>query len=139
MPVAAQKLSLSSTSGHPGDSVSVTLSMETSEQKPSILKWEIIFPAQLLEIDGGGAEIASVTRNLGKSLTCTLRQTYNYVCILAGGQRSLADGLLATFHFKIRVGARRGTSIVRIEHIEAVSSDVKSINLLGREGQVEIR
>lgn len=137
LPVLAQALHMSSASGSPGENVTLELSIDLpAGQNPTILKWETIFPAQLLEVDK--PEISTTVADSGKSLTCNLREAYTYVCLLAGGQRPLENGPIATFRFKIRAGAHSGTSTVRIDHVEAATKDLQALKVLGGEGHILI-
>lgn len=138
--VQAQTLRIGSVSGSSGDGVELSVLMDSpSALIPSVVKWELIFPAQLLEIDGGGPEAGSVARQFGKSLTCRLRQSYAFVCILVGGQQPIRNGPIATFRFKIRDGARTGSSVVRIDQVEAATKDLQPLKFSGSEGRIEIR
>src|ERR1700722_12061840 len=84
LPMLAQTLRTSSASGSSGERGALDLSLDSSVGPgPSVLKWETTFPAQLLDTEGSRPEIASLPRDAGKSLICTLRQVYVYVCILA--------------------------------------------------------
>lgn len=139
MPIWGQSLRLSSASGYAGDYIALDVSMDAPrEQRPSVLKWETIFPAQLLEPDASGPEASEMAKAAGKSITCMLRQTYAYVCILVGGQKPVDSGKVATFRFKIRSRARTGTALVRIDQVEAATADLQPLKFLGSEGQIEI-
>jgi len=86
LPVVGQALHVSSVSGSHGDNVVIEISLvSTVRESPETLKWETSFPAQLLEAVGS-PEAGSASKEAGKSLTCTQREPYLYVCILAGGR-----------------------------------------------------
>lgn len=110
-----------------------------SGPESTILKWDVTFPAQLLEAAGSGPKASQAATDAGKSLTCSLRQSYTYTCILAGGQKPIRNGLIAVFPFKIRPDARVGSSAIRIDHVEAATKDLQSLPFRGGEGVVEIR
>ena len=97
------------------------------------------FPAQLLEIEDNGAEVSATAKELGKTLTCASRQVYVYVCVLAGGQKPIANGPIASFRFKIRSGAHTGVSTIRIDHVDGATKDLQSLKFAGSEGHIEIK
>ena len=140
LPVFGQTLRVSSVSAAPGQKISVDISLDSAAgEAPATLKWEAVFPAELLEPESSGPTVGSAAKDAGKSLTCARRQAYSYVCILAGGQKPIANGPIAVLRFQIRAEARSGTSTVRIEQVEAVTKDLKTLKLSGVEGQVVIR
>lgn len=136
--VDGQALHVSSVSGSPGEEISIEISLTSSAgESPDTLKWETIFPAQLLEMIGS-PEAGSAATDSGKSLTCTQRESYSYICILAGGQKPIANGPIARFAFRIRPDAHPGTAIIRGGKVEAVTRDLKTVKLSGSDGQLDI-
>ena len=101
------------------------------------LKWEVYFPAQLMEIEAdpepGGAAKAS-----DKTLICTARRLYAYSCTLSGGQNPIADGLIAIYHFKIKATAEAGTTRFKIEQVRSTTADTKETILNSTEAVVII-
>jgi Cohesin domain len=139
LPGLGQALRVSSVSGAPGARIALHVSLDSpAGQAPAALQWEIAFPAQLLEVEDSGPEAGSAAKTSEKSLACRLREAYSYVCVLAGGRKPIANGPIATFRFRIRIGARAGTSTVKIDHVQAVTKDAKTLNIGGSEGQVSI-
>ena len=133
-------LHVSSVTSAPGEKVRLEISLDsTATRAPKALKWEVVFPAQLLELEGDGPEIGSAAMDSGKSLTCSRRKSYSDFCTLSGGQNPVANGPIAIFHFKIRATAEAGTAAVRIERAEAVTVDSKELTLNNAEGTVTIR
>jgi hypothetical protein len=106
---------------------------------PIALKWEVVFPVQLMEMEGDAPETGSAAMDSGKSLQCTAQKPYSYVCILSGGQNPIASGLLAIFHFRIRTTAEAGTTHLRIERAEATTMDSGKLPLNNTEAIVVIR
>jgi len=138
-PAVGQALQVSSVAGSPGDKIAIEISLvSTVRESPETLKWETIFPAQLLETVGS-PEAGNAAKEAGKSLTCTQREPYLYVCILAGGQKPIANGPIARFPFRIRADAHPGTANVRASKVEAVTKDLKTVKLSGSDGQLEVR
>lgn len=139
LPVVGQTLHLSSVAGAPGGTITVEISLDSSSGvRPVALQWETIFPAQLLEVEGKRFEIGWAARDSGKSVACSERKPYTYICVLAGGQNPIANGPIAIVHFKIRTEARPGTSVVRLVRVEAVTADLKKSVLKEAEGTVSI-
>jgi hypothetical protein len=136
----AELLHVSSVTSAPGEKVRLDISLDSAATRaPKALKWEVVFPAQLLELEGDGPEIGSAAMDSGKSLTCSRRKSYSDFCTLSGGQNPVANGPIAIFHFKIRATAEAGTTAVRIERAEAVTVDSKELTLNNAEGTVTIR
>ena len=140
LPVLGQTASVSSVTKAPGDKVKLEISANSQPAKaPVALKWEVVFPAQLMEMEGDAPELGSAAKDSGKSLQCTARRPYAYDCILSGGQNPIADGLIATYHFKIQTTARTGTTTLKIEKAEATTVDAKKWTLNDTEVIVVIR
>jgi hypothetical protein len=92
-----------------------------------------------MEMEGDATEIGRAAIDSGKSLQCSARKQYSYVCILSGGQNPIADGPIAIFHFRIRTTAKAGTTTLRIERAEATTVDSKEETLNDTEAIVIIR
>jgi hypothetical protein len=139
LPVLGQALRVSTASGAPGEEIALDISLDSAAgSAPAALKWQMVFPARLLEVEKDGPEASSASKKSGKSLTCALREAYSYVCVLAGGEMPIANGSVATIWFKIRTEAHAGTSIITIDQVEAVTRDLKTVKLSGAEGRVLI-
>ena len=135
-----QSLRVSSIAGAPGETIAVEISLNAPAGKaPVVLKWETVFPAQLLQVEGNGLTPGTAAKESGKVLTCATQKAYSYVCILAGGERPLGNGAIAMFRFGIRPEARLGTATVTVEHGEAISGDGTHLALTDAEGLVTIR
>ena len=135
-----QVLHLSSVTSAPGEKVRLEISLDlAAERALTVLQWEVVFPAQLLEPEGDGPEIGHTATDSGKSLTCAKLKPYSYVCTLFGGQSPVGNGPIAIFPFKIRTAAEAGTTAVRIERAEATTVDSKKLTLNNAEGTVTIQ
>jgi hypothetical protein len=140
LPVLGQTSQVSSVTKAPGDSVTLEISANSRPgTAPVALKWEVIFPAQLMSMEGEVPEIGSAVTDMGKSLQCTARKPYSYSCVLSGGQNPIANGMIAIFHFKIRTTAKAGTTTLRIERALATTADSKVLPLNDTEAIVIIR
>ena len=106
---------------------------------PSILKWDTIFPAQLLDVVGNGPEAGKAGKDSGKSIACAMQKPYSYTCVLFGGEKPIQDGVIATIRFKVHADVPPGKITIRVQKAEAASSDFKRFNPDDAEGSVEIR
>ncbi|MBN9662366.1 MAG: hypothetical protein J0H49_29475 [Acidobacteria bacterium] len=137
---SGQSLQVSPASGSPGDSITIEVALvATADPKPSALQWDIIFPAQLLELGKPPVEASSVVRNAGKTLTCAGRNAYTTACILAGGSEAIPNGPIAAIHLKIRAEAKQGTTTVKLGKIQAVTSDLRPLTLKDLDTVITIR
>lgn len=134
-----QSLQITSVAGKPGDSVAVRIILDSQPEKsPATLQWEFVFPAQLLEFDQPAVERGTAAQSSGKSLTCAERNSYTQVCILTGGQRPIANGVIATAHLKIRANAKAGTTSIKVGKVQGVTSDLKQFDIKDAEAIVTI-
>ena len=92
-----------------------------------------------MNMDVDATEIGSAAKDSGKSLQCTARKPYSYLCVPSGGQNPIANGPIAIFHFRIRTTAESGTTRLRIERAEATTPDSKEETLNNTESTVIIR
>jgi hypothetical protein len=123
----------------PGDKVTLTIMADSQPKRaPVALQWEVVFPAQLMEIDGdpvrGGAAVKS-----DKSLQCKARARYALACTLSGGQNPIPDGTIAVFYFKILATAKPGPATFKIGRAAATGADSKVSSLDDTETAVVIR
>jgi hypothetical protein len=140
LPALGQTATVSSVTKSPGEMVTLEISANSQPSRaPVALKWEVIFPAQLMEMEGDAPEVGSAAIDSGKSLHCTALRPYAYDCILSGGQNPIADGLIATYHFKIQPKARAGTTTLKIEKAESTTLDSMKWPLNGTEVIVIIK
>jgi len=139
LPLLGQAPRVSSVTKAPGEKVRLEIAANSQPGRaPVALKWEVVFPAQLMEMESD-AEAGSAAIDSGKSLQCTPLRSYSYACILSGGQNPIADGPIAIFHFKILTTAAPGTIALRIERVEATTVDSKHWSLNNTEAAVIIR
>jgi len=140
LPVLGQASRVSSVTKAPGDKVMLDISVNSQPSRaPIAVKWEVVFPAQLMDIEGDATEIGSAAKDSGKSLQCTARKSYAYACNLSGGQNPIANGPIAIFHFRIRTTAQAGATTLRIVRAEATTVDSKEEILNDTEAIVIIR
>jgi len=140
LPVLGQTSDVSHVTKAPGDSVTLEIFAESQPKRaPVALKWEVVFPVQLMEMEGGAPEVGSAAKDSGKSIQCTARRPYAYVCTLSGGQKPIANGLIAIYRFKIRTTAKAVTTNLRIEKAESTTFDSMKWTLNDTEAIVIIK
>jgi hypothetical protein len=121
-----------------GDKVTLEISAHSQPGRaPVVLKWDVYFPAQLMEIEAD-PEPGGAAKDSGKMLDCTARRPYAYSCTLSGGQKPIADGLIAIYHFKIKATAEAGITRFKIEQVRSTTADSKETILSSTEAIVVI-
>jgi hypothetical protein len=140
LPVLGQTSRVSSVTKAPGEQVTLKIFADSQPGRaPIALKWEVVFPAQLMDLETDAPELGSAAMDSGKSIQCSARKPYSYVCILSGGQKPIANGPVAIYHFKIRTTAEARTTTLRIENAEATTADSKKWALNDTEATVIIQ
>jgi hypothetical protein len=140
LPVFAQTAAVSPVIKAPGEILTLEISADSQPARaPVALKWEVVFPAQLMEMEGNAPQLGSAAMDLDKTLQCTARKPYAYVCVLSGGQKPIANGTVAVYRFRIRATAAAGTTALKIEKAEGTTSDSKTWTLNETETVVTIR
>lgn len=137
--VPGPELRISSVEGRPGDTVKVEVLIKSPPDRGTVaIEWEIIVPAQVLELVGA-PEIGSAAADSGKALSCSVQKSYLYECRVEGGEKPIADGPIATFRFNISADAEPKTTVLRIEKARAIGSDQRRSTLSRAKGTVTIR
>ncbi len=140
LPVLGQTSRVSSVTKAPGDKVTLEISADSQPARtPIALKWEVIFPAQLMEMETDAPQLGSAAVDSGKSLQCTSTRPYSRVCVLSGGQKPIGNGPVAIYHFQIRPTAQAGTTSIKIQGAESTTADSKKWVLDNTEVIVVIR
>jgi len=137
IPAPGQSIQASSGSGVAGKNLDIAVSIADAAGV-SAVRWETTFPAQLLEI-AHPPETGQAASVSGKSLTCAQPKAYVYVCIVAGGRKSIRSGPIAVFHFKVRADARRGTAIIRLDKVDAVTAKLEAVPLDRVDGEIDFQ
>jgi hypothetical protein len=91
------------------------------------LQWELS-AGPGITLETGDIMAGSAAESSQKTITCTARQT-KFVCILAGGQKTLPAGTITVVRYKVSARAHAGIVDVRIENATAVSADLKRIDI----------
>src|SRR5580704_3362461 len=124
----------------PGDKVTLEISADSQPARaPVALKWEVVFPVQVMEMETGAPQIGSAAMDSGKTLECTARTRYAYVCIVSGGEKPIGNGPVAIYHFQILATAKAGTASLKIQGGESTTADSKKWLLNSTEAIVVIR
>jgi hypothetical protein len=140
LPILGQTSSVSSVTKAPGDKVTLEISAKSQSAKaPIALKWEVIFPVQLMEMETGAPQAGSAATDSGKSLQCTSTKPYSSVCVLSGGQKLIGNGPVAIYHFQIRAMAKAGPTTLKIQGAQSTTADSKKWLLNNTEAIVVIR
>jgi hypothetical protein len=139
LPVLTHASDLSSVTKAPGELVTLEISVDSQRRAPVALEWEVVFPAQLMDMEGNGPQVGGAAKDSGKSLQCTARTPYALVCTVSGGRTPIADGLIAIYRFIIRPTAAKGITALRVEKAEATTADSTKWSLNNTEAIVVIR
>ena len=111
LPLLGQSLKVSSGSAAAGQKVSLDLTLECPTGKEVLaLQWEVSFPSQAVTFDGKGPQAGAAAVAAGKTLTCAARKkdASTWVCILAGGQKPIGNGSVATLPYQVQANAPAG-------------------------------
>jgi hypothetical protein len=138
LPLLAQSSPPSPVTKSPGDKVTLEIAAKSDPKRaPLTLHWDVIYPAQLMEMDGE-PEAGSAALSSGKTLQCSARNPHSYTCALSGGNKPLADGQIAIFHFRIKKTAQAATTSLKIDRVVTTTVDSKVLSLAGTEAIVII-
>jgi hypothetical protein len=142
LPLLGQAVRVLPAVDFPGATFTTEVSWEPAARggKPATaIQFDIIYPAQLLELDASGPILGAEGARADKILACSAHSSYSYGCLLAGGQKPVGNGPMAVFHFKIRPDARPGTSAFRIEKVQAVAADLSRIEVKDSDAAIVVR
>jgi hypothetical protein len=142
----AQTLQLSSASAAAsrGARVVIEISLKSPQGKgPAALQWEATIPTTELSLIDKEIAIGPAAQQAGKSVSCAVKgrtdKTLTSVCILAGGQQQIQNGVIATLMLKVPQEAPVGPARIRVERAIAVSKDVTEVPIKPTETVVSIR
>jgi hypothetical protein len=139
LPLAAQTRATPPLTKAPGDPVTLQLSANSlPDRAPLALQWEVIYPAQLMDLEGK-PEAGRAAADSGKALECKPRKEYSFVCVLSGGSKTIGDGQIAVFHFRIHSDAIPGKVTLRIQGASARQKDNSEAPLKNTESVFLIR
>jgi hypothetical protein len=137
---SSQELKVSSVHAAPGGEVGIEISLESPAGiAPVTLKWDTLFPVQLVDPVGDGLELGKAAKDSGKSISCAMQKPYSYTCILFGGLKPIGSGVIAALRLKVHMDARPGATPVRVQKSEAAGADFKQFLMKDAEGSIDIR
>jgi len=140
----AQTLQLSSTAASRGARLIIEISLKSPQGKePAALQWEATIPTAELSLVDQQIAVGPAAKEAGKSVTCAVKgkpdKTLTSVCILAGGQQQIQNGVIALLMLKVPEGAPIGPARIQVEGAIAVSRDVIEVPMKPIETVVSIR
>lgn len=111
--------------------------------KPLVaLQWELAVPRGL-QIEAPGVVPGTAADLAGKSVNCATRTDPKNgkicVCILAGGIQKIQEGAIAIVKFSAAADAQPGKAIIRIQKIQGVSADLKTVEIADASTPITIR
>jgi len=143
LPLLGQSVRVSSGSGAPGDKIAIEITLDSpSGKEPLAMQWEAGFPGEALKPEGTGPVAGAAAQAAGKSLTCAPKKTSpglsKWVCILAGGQKPIGNGVVAVLHFEVLPNAHVGSKPIVVDELLGVSAALKKVPMPRAEGAVVV-
>ena len=136
LPILGQTLKLGSVSTAVGQDGKAAIWLADSSRgtQTVALQWDLYLPA---EIQSHGKDLVAgdAARAASKSVTCArIERTTKgeaYRCILAGGQLTIRDGVIAIIGFTVNQGVRPGRYPMSLENVLAVGRSTTKRQLKG--------
>jgi hypothetical protein len=124
----AQTLRLSSVTASRGARASIEISLASPKGKePAALQWEVTIPTAELSLTDKGMAVGPAAQAAGKTITCAVKEktgdTLTFICVLAGGQGQIRDGVIALLRLRVLPQAPIGPARIRVERGMAVSKE----------------
>ncbi|MGA3040031.1 MAG: hypothetical protein ABSF54_04485 [Bryobacteraceae bacterium] len=143
LPLLGQSLRVSSVSAAPGEKIAIEIVLDSpSGNEPVALQWEAGFPGEALKLDHTGPVAGAAAQAAGKSLTCAPKKSSSgpskWVCILAGGQKPIRNGVVAVLHFEIQPHMHTGAQPIVLDNSLGVSAGLKKVPIARAEGAVQV-
>jgi len=143
LPLLGQSVRVSSGSAAPGEKIAIEIALDSvSGKEPTAMQWEASFPDEALKLDGTGPVAGAAAQAAGKSLTCAPKKASpglsKWVCILAGGQKPIGNGVVAVLRFKVDAHTHAGSRPVVVDNLLAVSAALKKVPIPRAEGAVRV-
>ncbi len=139
-----QALRLSSAAARQGESVDIEIALTSpAGNEPQALQWETTIPTARLSFTEDQLQVGVAARNSDKSSTCVTKsnspETRTLVCILAGGLKTIPNGVIALLRLRILPEAPPGPATVRADRGIAVLKGLKQVQLPPVETVVTVR
>ena len=140
----AQTLQLSSAAASPGAYVAIEISLESPQGRaPAALQWETIIRTADLSFTDKDIAVGPAAQKAGKSVGCAVKrktdETITSVCILAGGQEQIQNGVIALLRLRVSPEASIGHTRILVERAIAVMRDATEAPIKPLETAVFIR
>ena len=140
----AQSLQVPASSADRGAPGTFLITLKSPAGKsPVALQWTLTAPAELM-VETSDIRAGMAAESAEKFITCAVSKKPSprstaYICILAGGRKTIADGPIATVKYRIREGTHSGAVTVRVENVLGVSTETAKMNLDNVEGTITVR
>jgi hypothetical protein len=128
-----------------GGSGSLLLTLKSPEGKaPLAMQWEFTFPPSVA-VDVADIVAGSAAESAQKVLTCRAVRTQDraqgsvYGCILAGGQKPIPNGPIATVRYQVPPETRQITEKVRVGKALGVTAELKSVELASTQAAITVK
>ena len=134
--LCAQSLSMPPSTVTRGASGSLLLTIESPQGKaPLALQWEFTFPKNVV-VDLADIAAGSAAGSAQKALTCRAVESAKdggqgsvYRCILAGGQKPIPNGPVATIRYRVPLEVRQIAERVRVGNAIGATADLKMVEI----------
>ena len=139
----AQSIHLAPVTGVPGGKIVIEISLKSPEgQHPSTLQWQTTIPLAKvgpLEEITLGPDVDSRSKSVNCAVKSKTAENYTTVCILAGGQQPIRNGVVAILRLTLAPAVEPGSFRIRMDEGLAIYKDLKRVNLKPAETVVTIR
>jgi hypothetical protein len=114
-----------------------------AEKPISALQWDLVYQAGL-RIEPSGVVAGAVSETAGKSVSCASRPSdaggnYRLTCILVGGVKAVAAGVITIIRVEAAKDTPTGERIVDLEKAVGVSPALESISIPSTKASITIR
>jgi hypothetical protein len=140
----SQSLHLAPAAARQGDSFAIEVTFNAPEgYSPQVLQWETTIPTAQWSFLDNQTQTGPAAQASDKSVTCALRtgppETRTLACILAGGLKTIPNGVVALLRLRILPDAPTGATQVNAGHAVAVLPGLKEVALPSAEATVTVR
>jgi hypothetical protein len=144
--LCAQSLSMPPSTVTRGASGSLLLTLESPQGKaPVALQWEFTFPKNVV-VDLADIAAGSSAGSAQKDLTCRAVESAKdggqgsvYRCILAGGQKPIPNGPVATIRYRVPLEVRGIAERVRVGKAIGATADLKTVEIEVAQAAVTVK
>ena len=142
----SQTLSMPPSTVTRGAAGSLLLTLESPQGKaPLALQWEFAFPPNVV-VALVDIAVGSAAESVQKALTCRAvdgakdgGQGSVYRCILAGGQKPIPNGPVATIRYRVPPEVRQLAEKVRVGKAIGAAADLKTVELEAIQAAITVK